>query len=74
MQNLGALRALVTEGVIEGHMRLHVKNLVLKAGAKTERDQSLLEKELIKVLKKTKRISLSHAIKVFKNLKQKHNK
>ena len=41
VQNLGALRALVTEGVIEGHMRLHVKNLVLKAGAQTKKEQKL---------------------------------
>ncbi|MCZ0931629.1 MAG: hydroxymethylglutaryl-CoA reductase, degradative [Oligoflexia bacterium] len=71
VQNLGALRALVTEGVIEGHMKLHVKNLVLKAGAKTEEEQKTLEKELIKVLKKMKRITLSQAIQVFKEIKKK---
>ena len=69
-QNLGALRALVTEGVIEGHMRLHVKNLALKAGAETEEEQKKLESALIKVLKKTKRITLSQAIQVFKKLKK----
>ena len=69
VQNLGALRALVTEGVIEGHMKLHVKNLVLKAGAKTEEEQKTLEKELIKVLKKTKRITLSQAIQIFRKIK-----
>ncbi|MDE0092227.1 MAG: hydroxymethylglutaryl-CoA reductase, degradative [Oligoflexia bacterium] len=70
VQNLGALRALVTEGVIEGHMKLHVKNLVLKAGARTEEEQKNLEKELIKVLKQTKRITLSQAIEIFKKLKK----
>ena len=69
VQNLGALRALVTEGVIEGHMKLHVKNLVLKAGAKTEKEQRVLESKLIKVLKKTRRITLSQAIQIFKKIK-----
>ena len=68
-QNLGALKALVTEGVIEGHMKLHVKNMVLKAGAKTEEEQKALESELIKVLKKTKRITLSQAIQIFRKIK-----
>ena len=68
VQNLGALRALVTEGVIEGHMKLHVKNLVLKAGAKSKEEQKALEGELVKLLKKTKRISLSQAIQVFKKI------
>ena len=72
VQNLGALRALVTEGVIEGHMKLHIKNLVLKAGAKTAEEQKTLESELVKILKKSRRITLSQAIQVFKKLKQNH--
>ena len=32
-QNLAALRALVTEGIQKGHMRLHAKNLAVMAGA-----------------------------------------
>ena len=32
-QNLGALRALVQEGIQYGHMRLHARNLVVMAGA-----------------------------------------
>ena len=32
-QNLGALRALVQEGIQHGHMRLHARNLVIMAGA-----------------------------------------
>ena len=62
VQNLAALRALVTEGVIEGHMKLHIKNLVLKIGA-TKDEQILLEQHLEKVLKQTKRISFSQALK-----------
>jgi hydroxymethylglutaryl-CoA reductase len=35
-QNLGALRALTQEGIQEGHMKLHARNLVVMAGAKDE--------------------------------------
>ena len=63
IQNLGALRALVTEGVIEGHMKLHIKNLALKAGANTKEERSFLENHLTHILKETRRVSLSYAIK-----------
>lgn len=66
IQNLGALRALVTEGVIEGHMKLHVKNMILKAGASTQEEKFFLENHLLHILKETKRISLSYAIKALK--------
>jgi hydroxymethylglutaryl-CoA reductase len=32
-QNLAALRALSTEGIQRGHMKLHAKNIALQAGA-----------------------------------------
>jgi hydroxymethylglutaryl-CoA reductase len=35
-QNLGALRALTQEGIQRGHMRLHARNLVVMAGAKSD--------------------------------------
>ncbi len=35
-QNLGALRALVQEGIQKGHMRLHARNLIIMAGAEGE--------------------------------------
>ena len=35
-QNLAALRALVTEGIQKGHMKLHAKNLAMMAGATGE--------------------------------------
>ncbi|NOZ31127.1 MAG: 3-hydroxy-3-methylglutaryl-CoA reductase, partial [Crenarchaeota archaeon] len=35
-QNLAALRALVTEGIQRGHMKLHAKNLAVMAGATGE--------------------------------------
>ena len=33
MQNLAALRALSQEGIVHGHMRLHLKNLMAQVGA-----------------------------------------
>ncbi|HHQ45030.1 MAG TPA: hydroxymethylglutaryl-CoA reductase, degradative [Candidatus Altiarchaeales archaeon] len=33
-QNLAALKALATEGIQRGHMRLHAKNIAIQAGAK----------------------------------------
>ncbi len=32
-QNLGAMRALATSGIQEGHMKLHVRNMAVSAGA-----------------------------------------
>jgi hydroxymethylglutaryl-CoA reductase len=33
-QNLGALRALASEGIQRGHMSLHARNIAINAGAK----------------------------------------
>ncbi len=35
-QNMGALRALATEGIQRGHMALHARNIAIAAGAKGE--------------------------------------
>ncbi|MCK4459461.1 MAG: 3-hydroxy-3-methylglutaryl-CoA reductase, partial [Methanosarcinales archaeon] len=35
-QNLGALRALVAEGIQRGHMSLHARNIAIMAGAEGE--------------------------------------
>lgn len=32
-QNLGAMRALATSGIQEGHMKLHARNMAVSAGA-----------------------------------------
>ena len=46
VQNLGALRALCTVGILKGHMRLHMDNMALSAGAK-DAELPLLRKKLI---------------------------
>lgn len=68
VQNLGALRALTTVGIIEGHMKLHIKNLTLGAGA-SEKEIPYVQKKLEEILRLKKRISLSHAIEVLKELR-----
>jgi hydroxymethylglutaryl-CoA reductase len=68
VQNLGALKALTTVGVVEGHMRLHIKNLTLGAGA-LEKEVPILQKRLEEILLMTKRISLSNAIDVLRELR-----
>ena len=69
-QNLGALRALTTVGIIEGHMKLHIKNLSLGAGA-TETEMPIVVKKLEEILSIRKRISLSNAIETLKELRDK---
>ena len=68
VQNLGALRALTTVGIIEGHMKLHIKNLSLGAGAR-ENEIPELQKKLEEILFTRKRISLSHAVEVLKEIR-----
>ncbi|MFZ3231076.1 MAG: hydroxymethylglutaryl-CoA reductase, degradative [Pseudobdellovibrio sp.] len=71
-QNLGALRALTTVGIIEGHMKLHIKNLSLGAGA-TEKEMPFVVKKLEDILALRKRISLSNAIEVLQDLRKRTN-
>jgi hydroxymethylglutaryl-CoA reductase len=68
VQNLGALRALTTVGIIEGHMKLHIKNLSLGAGA-SEKEIPYVQKRLEEILAMRKRISLSNAVEVLKELR-----
>jgi hydroxymethylglutaryl-CoA reductase len=67
-QNLGALRALTTVGIIEGHMKLHIRNLSLGAGA-SAKEMPILQKKLEEVLALRKRISLSNAIEALKEIR-----
>ena len=70
VQNLGALRALTTVGIIEGHMKLHIKNLSLGAGA-TDTEMPFMVKKLEEILSLRKRISLTNAVEVLNDLRQK---
>lgn len=69
VQNLGALKALTTVGITEGHMKLHIKNLTLGAGA-LEKEVPLVQKRLEEILTLTKRITLSNAIDVLREIRE----
>lgn len=43
-QNLGAMRALATDGIQKGHMKLHVKNMAMTSGAKEEELDELVQR------------------------------
>lgn len=60
VQNLGAIKALCTEGIIQGHMKLHIDNLTMVAGAREE-EIPLLRAKMLECLKSLKRVTLTHA-------------
>lgn len=69
IQNLGALKALCTEGIIQGHMKLHIDNLLLVAGA-TQIEIPLLKEKLQTWLSQNKRVSLANAFELLAEIRQ----
>jgi hydroxymethylglutaryl-CoA reductase len=69
VQNLGALKALCTEGIIQGHMKLHIDNLLLAAGA-NENEMPELKERLQNWLHMHKRISLNNAHDLLAEIRQ----
>ena len=55
-QNYSAIRALVTEGIQKGHMRLHARNLAAAAGASPDQIDEIVQKMI-----EEKKISLDNA-------------
>ena len=55
-QNYSAIRALATEGIQKGHMRLHARNLAAAAGAAPEQIDEIVQKMI-----EEKKISLDRA-------------
>ena len=55
-QNYSAIRALATEGIQKGHMKLHARNLAAAAGARTEQID-----QLVKLMVEENNISLNRA-------------
>ena len=55
-QNYSAIRALATEGIQKGHMRLHARNLAAAAGATPDKIDEIVQKMIIE-----KKISLDRA-------------
>ncbi|WP_133140058.1 hydroxymethylglutaryl-CoA reductase, degradative [Legionella genomosp. 1] len=73
VQNLGALTALCTDGIVKGHMRLHINNLLMAAGASNE-EMDALKERLQACLALNKRVNLSDAQQLLEELRiQKQN-
>lgn len=68
VQNLGAIKALTTVGIIEGHMKLHIKNLALGVGA-NEQESQPLQRGLEQLLAVKKRISHTDAFQMLQKLR-----
>jgi hydroxymethylglutaryl-CoA reductase len=68
VQNLGALRALSTVGVVKGHMRLHAANLAIAAGAEVH-EIACVRDRLNLVLEREKKINLSQARAILEELR-----
>ena len=62
-QNYSAIRALSTEGIQKGHMRLHARNLAAAAGAKPDQIDKIVQKMI-----EENKISLDKAKKILSNL------
>ena len=62
-QNDSAIRALATEGIQQGHMRLHARNLATAAGAKPDQVDKIVQKMIAE-----KKISLDSAKEILLNL------
>lgn len=69
VQNLGAIRALCTEGIIQGHMKLHIDNLLMVAGA-TDGEVPILKEQLQDWLVTNKRVSLNNAHELLAEIRQ----
>jgi hydroxymethylglutaryl-CoA reductase len=69
VQNLGAIRALCTDGIIQGHMKLHIDNLLLVAGA-TDGEMPILKERLQNWLTINKRVSLNNACEFLAEMRQ----
>ena len=55
-QNYSAIRALSTDGIQKGHMRLHARNLAAAAGATPDKIDEIVQKMI-----EEKKISLDRA-------------
>ena len=60
VQNLAALHALTTGGITQGHMKLHINNLLLWSGAK-QHEETALRRALETLLATKNKISLTDA-------------
>ncbi len=64
-QNFAALRALATEGIQKGHMKLHARNLAIMAGATGD-----LVNKVAQIMIKEGKISYARAAEILRQLKR----
>ncbi len=69
VQNLGALKALSTVGIVKGHMQLHAANLAIAAGADVHEIGEVRDR-LNVVLEAEKKINLSQAIEILEEIRK----
>lgn len=69
VQNLGALKALCTDGIIQGHMKLHIDNLLLVTDA-NENEIPELKIRLQEWLNVYKRVSVNNAYDLLNEMRQ----
>jgi hydroxymethylglutaryl-CoA reductase len=63
-QNLGALRALATDGIQRGHMALHARNIALAAGAKGDEID-----RIAKIMAQEKDVRMDRAVALLKEIR-----
>ena len=64
-QNFAALRALATEGIQRGHMRLHARNIAISAGAEGE-----MVDKVVEIMVSEGQIRIDRAKQILEELKQ----
>lgn len=69
-QNLGALRALTSEGIVKGHMKLHLNNVCLATGA-TPQEMPSLKRQLEQYLDQHSHVTTSVATALLTKLRRK---
>lgn len=70
VQNLAALRAIVTEGIQRGHMELHARNLAIMAGAEPEEATKVAELAVKLAKEKGRKISMDIVEEALKMLRK----
>ncbi len=69
VQNLGALKALTTVGIVKGHMQLHAANLAIAAGAAVHEIAAVRDR-LAQILLVEKSINLSRAREILDSIRE----
>ncbi len=68
VQNLGAIKALVTTGIVMGHMKLHIANIALAVGCSDE-ELPLLKEKLMERLQANRHVTESDGLQLLSELR-----